>query len=212
MWEQLRHDVFHLGADACRRSSPRGQRLVGIAPQQLVQVCVAPNNRERGHSRREGDLVGVSAEEHIRAKEGLELGRRMEAKMPDAQLQRRKSGGRDLATDADERNEPEFQVMPVQATIYVDVLKTDGRRCTQTDLQANSLIVDLAIAFAVAESIGELLGRCHHVINQPHLAEIEATRQVESKAFVFELFSREIQQPHLGAYLETPVWIVDLLD
>src|SRR5579871_769673 len=100
--------MLHLRADTdvpCRLQS---ERLFCVSAQQLVEIRVAPGDWKRRHRARQNDLVSVRAELDFNSKERFEIGRRLRTVMPDPEMLRREPAIRDVAEDAHQCHEPEF--------------------------------------------------------------------------------------------------------
>src|SRR5262249_22340296 len=138
MWKELRYGFLHLRTKTRALWRVPGERLFRVSPQQFVQVKVAPDRRERGHSRRKTDLICISAKFNVSPKEAFQfrLGKRTE--VPHFQLARHEPAVCDLPTDAHQRNQPELHVMTIRPTICVYVFETDGRALSQAEMQANA--------------------------------------------------------------------------
>ena len=53
-------------------------------------------------------------------------------------------------------------------------------------MQANPLIVDHAIAFAVTESVHQLLRGRQHIVNQTNLTQVEAACQMKAEKLILK--------------------------
>jgi hypothetical protein len=164
------------------------QHLLRVPPQQLVEVFVASHNGKRRKRRRRGDRIAIGTKFDIAAEECSEFRRRPVSEMFHLQPRRCQTGVRNLAADANQRHQPELDLVPFGMAIDVDVVKRNRRRLIlQAETQANAFNHDLAVSLGVSKCIRKLLRRRCHIVNQTDLAEIEAARQVEAQQFVLQL-------------------------
>src|SRR6516162_9521524 len=191
---------------------PTSKGFVRISPEQIVQIIVALDNRQRSHRHGKDDLVGTRAELDIRPEERLEIRRWRGAPVSDPKMERCQPVVRDLPADAHHRHQPELDLMAVRVPVDVDVIESNrGRAIILAEMQADALVYDSAISLGVANRIHEPLGRRDHIVNQPNFAQVEIAAQVKSKEFVPKFFGSEVQNPNLLGHLKTYGVIISLL-
>ena len=101
--------------------------------------------------------------------------------------------------------------MLVREPVDVHVLQRNRRGLPDRDLQANPFIVDAAEAGSVQEPLGQIFGRCAHIIEQPDLAQFETACKMISQQIVFERFGGQFQESDLGRDLKPSRRIVHVL-
>src|SRR6516165_6564388 len=191
---------------------PTSKGFVRISPEQIVQIIVTPDNRQRSDTRGKDDLVGARAELDIRPEERLELRRCRVATVSDPQMERCQAAIRDLPADAHHRHQPELDLMAVRVPIDVDVIESNCcRTIVLAEMQADAFVHDPAISLGVAHRIRKPLGRRDHIVNQPDFAQVEIAAQVKSKEFVPKLFSSEVQNSDFLGHLKAYGVIISLL-
>src|SRR6516225_4235765 len=191
---------------------PTSKGFVRISPEQIVQIIVTPDIRQRSHMRGKDDLVGARAELDIRPEERLELRRCRVATVSDPQMERCQAAIRDLPADAHHRHQPELDLMAVRVPVDVDVIESNrGRTIVLPEMQVDAFVHDPAISLGVAHRIRKPLGGRNHIVNQPDFAQVEIAAQVKSKEFVSKFFGSEVQNPDLLGHLKTYGVIISLL-
>ena len=119
---------------------PTSKGFVRISPEQIVQIIVTPDIRQRSHMRGKDDLVGARAELDIRPEERLELRRCRVATVSDPQMERCQAAIRDLPADAHHRHQPELDLMAVRVPVDVDVIESNrGRTIVLAEMQADAV-------------------------------------------------------------------------
>src|SRR6476620_3853258 len=114
-----------------------GKCFVRVPPQQLVQISVATDNRQRSNRRWKNYLISIGIKFNISPKKGFEFHRRASPRMSDFQSERRYSTVCDLSAYAHQRNQPKLDLLPIGASVYVQVVDSDVRRSIQFEPQVD---------------------------------------------------------------------------
>src|SRR6516225_6539673 len=191
---------------------PISKGFVRISPEQIVQIIVTPDIRQRSHRRGKDDLVGARAELDIYPKERLKLRRWRLATVSDPQMERCQAGISDLPANARYHHQQDLGLMAVRVPVDVDVIESNrGRAIVLAKMQADAIVHNPAISLGVANRIRKPLGRRDHIVKQPDFAQVEIPAQVKSKEFVPKFFGSEVQNPDFLRHLKTYGVIINLL-
>ena len=103
-------------------------------------------------------------------------------------------------------------MMAIQVSRYANIVGDEDSRGAVRTMEPDGLVGDGAVADNSLQRITERPGRCHDVIEQPGLAEIEVASEVEPKKIILQRVRYELEQDDLISRAKAYVVVLNVLD
>ena len=189
-----------------------GKGLFAVLDQQFVEIAVGAADRHACDRNRERHLVHRGAEFDLASQQRAKFGRRPVAMMYHPYPARHYSAVGKLAEQANEGQQPEFDVVAVRPPFDADVFERDRDLPACAKFDRNSLVRDPAVADGVVQGVVQHLGRCQHIINQAECAKVIIARQTKAQQVIVQRVGSEFEELDLAPHLDAGAAIIDLLD
>jgi hypothetical protein len=131
--------------------------------------------------------------------------------MTEGHAARQETTIRQLPGEADQQGEKRLDLMPIRETRDADIMKRDREIVALANAQRNTFIADRAVALQPAQGLAERLGGRRDIIEEPHLANIEALGEVKAKKIVLQCVCDEFDKSDLTLHREPNAIVFDLL-